>query len=249
MNSMVITRYIRSAVCMLFFMGFGIGGLLIGVIAFPLIRTFSSKNKIRNRMLGLVRYAWKFFVYMAGIFRLFKVDARNIKDVMNVEGAVIVCNHPSLIDIVILMSYLKNSTCIVKGTLANSFFIKHIVRAVFLSNDFDVTKLISKSKALLKKGYNVVIFPEGTRSNATSHLSLYRIFAQIALKTPAPIYMVKITQSFPLLGKSQAWYKIGDKTCVYTLSSKGVIHPSEEQGNYRQKSKEYVKIVQERLFS
>ena len=119
-------KYIRSSMCALFFGGFGLGGLLLGTIVFPIVCFAYPRNKQREIMVNIVHYSWKFFVKIAFVFRLFSVDYQDIRKILNTSGSIIVCNHPSLIDIVILISLFRNTVCIVKGELANNFFIKHL---------------------------------------------------------------------------------------------------------------------------
>ncbi len=241
-------KYIRSFICALFFGGFGLGGLILGTVIFPIICFLYSRNSQREIMINTVRYSWRFFVKIAYIFRLFSVDYDNIRNLLNTSGSIIVCNHPSLIDVVILISLFRNTVCIVKGELANNFFIKRIVSSVFLINNENVSRIMAKSEELLNCGYNIVIFPEGTRTNKESYFRLHRIFAQISLRTNKPILMLKMRQSFPILGKHQKWYQIGDRMCKYSIFFCGYINPNDYHGkNIRTSAKDMVDRFQKVL--
>lgn len=242
-------KYMRSFICALFFGGFGLGGLILGVFVFPIICLVCPENKRRGIMVNTVHYSWRFFVKIASVFRLFSVDYRDIRKILSTSGSIIVCNHPSLIDVVILISLFRNTVCIVKGELANNFFIKHIVRSVFLVNSEDVSLIMTKSEELLSCGYNIVIFPEGTRTREGSYFKLHRIFAQISLRTNRPILMLRIRQSFPLLNKCQKWYQIGDRMCNYSIFFCGYIDPSDYRGkNVRASAKDIADRFQKVLF-
>ncbi len=200
-------------------------------------------------MINTVHYSWRFFVKIAFVFRLFSVDYNDIKDLLNTSGSIIICNHPSLIDIVILISLFRNTICVVKGELANNFFIKRIVSSVFLINSENVSRIMAKSEELLNSGCNIIIFPEGTRTNERSYFKLHRIFAQISLRTNKPILMLKIRQSFPILGKGQKWYQIGDRMCKYSILFGGYINPEDYRGkNVRTSAKDMVNRFQKILF-
>lgn len=243
-------KYIRSFICALFFGGFGLGGLILGTIIFPIICFIYSGNRQRKVMINTIHYSWRFFVKIAFAFRLFSVNYDNIRNLLNTSGSIIICNHPSLIDIVILISLFRNTICIVKGELANNFFIKHIVSSVFLVNSENVSRIMAKSEELLNSGYNIVIFPEGTRTNEKSYFKLHRIFAQISLRTNRTILMLKIRQSFPILGKDQKWYQIGDRMCNYSILFGGYINPEDYQGKHvRTSAKDMVDRFQKVLFA
>ena len=123
-------RYIRSFFTVFCFAIFGIGGFLIGTVIFPLTLLIVPKKNQRYVLINTVHYSWKIFVFVMSFFRLIKVKVENKEKIKNLKGRVVVANHPSLIDIVLLISIVPNSVCIVKGKLANNFFIKHIIRRV-----------------------------------------------------------------------------------------------------------------------
>src|ERR1022692_977693 len=76
----------------------------------------------------------------------------------------VIGNHPTLLDVVVLISRLPQADCIVKKELWNNMFLRGIVtRAGYLPND-DGPGLVAAALERVKKGRRVVIFPEGTRS-------------------------------------------------------------------------------------
>ncbi len=217
-------KFIRSACSGFCFCVFGVGGLITGVIIFPLVIAFAARAQQRQIMLEINCKLWRFFVWLMESFNLIDVDKHVLKKYENLRGKVIISNHPSLIDIVILMAFIKNSVCVVKGSLAHNFFLKNIVKRIFIINNENTNTILKHAKVLLKQGYNIVIFPEGTRTVAGRKIALHRSFAQIALRAGVDIYPFLITQSFPILGKMQKWYQLGEKPCRYTFKPLKVIH-------------------------
>lgn len=232
-------RYIKSFFTVFCFAIFGIGGFLIGTVIFPLTLLIVSKKNQRFILINTVHYSWKIFVFIMSFFRLIKVKLKNKEKVKNLKGHVIVANHPSLIDIVLLISIVPNSVCIVKGKLANNFFIKHIIRKIYIVNNFDPNVVLNDTVKAINEGYNFIIFPEGTRTpleNTNHELKLHRGFAQASLRAKAPILPIKIFNSPRILTKSQKWYDIGSVRSNYIVTILNEILPSnfDESSQHKQ---------------
>ena len=138
----------------------------------------------------------------------------------NLRGNIIVANHPSLIDVVILISLIPKCVCVVKKSLFHNVFVKRVIRHIYLSNDMSAEEFIARGSEFLGAGYNIVVFPEGTRTVAERNVRLHRGFAYLHIKTGCPILPIHIDNTPPILGKKQKWYDIGTKTSVYTLKMK-----------------------------
>ena len=135
-----------------------------------------------------------------------------------------VANHPSLIDVVILVSRIPNSICVVKESLFRNIFIRKIVGNTYLSNTMEPEEFITLGKDILSKGYNIVIFPEGTRTVPNRPIRLHRGFAYLQIATRANILPIKITNTPQILGKKQKWWDMGKKTSVYDIVPGTYIH-------------------------
>ena len=80
------------------------------------------------------------------------------------DGLLVLANHPTLIDVVCLISLLPNADCVVKRAVARNPFMRGPVRAAgYISND-DGAGLVDDCVAAVHAGGTLVIFPEGTRS-------------------------------------------------------------------------------------
>ena len=82
----------------------------------------------------------------------------------NLSGKIIVASHPTFIDIVILIGLIPNSTCLAKkDTLKNPLF-RNIVKSIYIINDIDLDDFKTETDKFLKEGFNIIIFPTGTRT-------------------------------------------------------------------------------------
>ena len=207
-------RLARSGLAAAFFLSFGLGGLVIGCVCLPLMALFPQRFSR-----ALVRASYQFFVGAARVTGLFRVDIAPADRALlaQTRGHVIVANHLTLIDIVILIAMLPDSTSIAKAAAKRNFFYSQIVRRIFLVND-DPARALDEAQHLLARGVNVIVFPEGTRTPAdASSRTIRRGAAQIAIHADVPIQPILIGCDPPVLAKGQPWHDVADRTIVWTL--------------------------------
>jgi len=208
-------RPLRSLLAGIFFACYGLGSLLIGVLLFPPLALLGRRRAMR----GLVRASWRLFVWGARVTGLFRVvvSPEDRARLASARGVVVVANHVSLIDIVVLMSILPDATAVAKAAARSNFFYSLIVRGVFLVND-DPVGVLDDAKALLAGGTSLVVFPEGTRVPADAPTrKLRRGAAQIALHAGVPLLPVFIEVAPPVLAKGQPWWDVAARTINWTL--------------------------------
>lgn len=124
------------------------------------------------------------------------------------DGALICPSHPTLIDVVILISKIRNANCIVKSALMESAAMRGpISTSGYITNDHG-PELINDCVASLDKGDTLLIFPEGTRTKPGVKSKLQHGAAAVALAARRSIVPVRITCEPPALMKGIAWYTI-----------------------------------------
>lgn len=241
-------RLVKSFLTILCFFIFGLGGLVIGCIIFPIIMLFYSRQKQKTLFLKVVHTSWRFFVWIMTFFHLIHVSVKDKEKLSNLKSTVIISNHPTLIDIVILISLIPNTTCVVKGALAHNFFIKSIIKRAFLVNDDDTDDFMQKAQDFLSQGVNLVIFPEGTRTTPNKNM-IHKGFAHIAIRANVSILPVLITCEPQILGKGQKWYDIGAKRAYYQIMPLENILPEKSASITEHKKAQNLKAIAiEKLF-
>ena len=215
-----VTRLLRSLVSGVFFVAYGAGSVLVGIFVLPFAALCGPGSGRGRRMRLTVRATYRFFVWAARVVRLFRVESPDYAPLRSTRGRVVVANHLTLIDIVILMSILPDSTCVVKGAAASNPFLRWIARPLYLIRGDDTEKILGEAADLLKSGVNVIVFPEGTRTPADAPEHVFkRGFARIALAAGAPVAPVRIACDPPVLAKRQPWYDVADREIVFTVES------------------------------
>lgn len=219
-------RIIRSFLCCFCFFLFGIGGLVMGTLVFPIILIFFNKQRQQHYLSTSIHYTWRIFVWLMTTLRLISVKITDTTKLNQLRGHIVIANHPSLIDVVILVSCVPKSICVVKDKLFHNFFIKNVIQRIYLSNSMSPDEFLTKGSEFLSKGYNIIIFPEGTRTVHNRPIRFHRGFAYLQIHSTAPILPVHIKNTPPILGKMQPWHNIGSKTSVYTLTPLAEIQDS-----------------------
>ena len=195
---------VRGGLSLLMFAVFGIGALLLAPIVLCLRRPELSQP--------VIRASWRLVIVLFEATRLFRFDC---DDMRGTRGAVIAATHPSLIDVVVLVARIPRVLYVAKSGLRANPFLSLVVRATALPDD---ATLPERAAPYLAKGWNVLIFPEGTRSPAAGGLHPFRRgAAQLALRTGAPVVCVRMAVSRRVLGKHQSPWDLGTETVTYSI--------------------------------
>ena len=116
-------------------------------------------------------------------------------------GIVIVSNHPSLLDAVLVISRLPRVVCITKAENWDNPFLGAGARlAGYIRNDA-AHALIRRAAASLRDGRQLLIFPEGTRTACAPIGALKGGFALMARAAGVPVQTVFIEVDSAFLGK------------------------------------------------
>lgn len=193
------------------FLVFGFFGLLFTVTVFPVINiAFAFNKKLREALASrIIHYSWKVYLKMMQGLGVIDLEIEGLKTLQSDQGVIVIANHPSLIDVVILISLMKNARGIVKQGVWDNPVMRSAVRSAnYIPNSNDPEKFLRKCRETLANGDNIVIFPEGSRSVPGAPMKLQRGFAHLALRIDAPLRMVEIRCDPPTLLKGEKWYDI-----------------------------------------
>ena len=211
-------RYFRSLVVILSFAFFGAGALVINYFIFPAINLFAKKEQARRYCCNVIHKTWKFFCILIEKTGSVRIVVSNPEKLKNIRGKIITANHPSFIDIVILIGLLPNTLCMAKKEIKKNIFMGNIVKSLYLINDEDNERLLRESSQILCAGYNIVIFPTGTRTEEGEPLKLHKGAALMALHNHADIIPIHIDCDYKFLAKNHKIYDAGERVVTYTLT-------------------------------
>lgn len=190
---------------------FGLGGVFLSVIVFPMINIFvKDRKKSIIHARKVIHLSFKFFISVMSFFGMFNFDVYKDKELLaNAKGIVVVANHPTLIDIVVILSMMPNADCIIKQSLFNNVFLKWVViTAGYIKNSQNIDELLGACDRSLKVGNALIIFPEGTRTVKNREVKLQRGASNIALRCGVNLLPITLSCNPSTLTKSEEWYEI-----------------------------------------
>lgn len=207
----------RVLITGLSFVWFGLGGLLLGWVFAPLLTVLLRNPAARSSaMRSLVRRSFILFRWWGRAFGIFTVEVRGN---LPAPGApcVVIANHPTLIDAVLIMAELPRICCVVKrGVVANPFLGGVAEAADYIPND-NSEAFVGDAVQRLERGESILLFPEGSRSPLHGLRKFRRGAAQVALRAGCDIVPVLVTCEPSTLRKGQRWYEIPERRCHFLI--------------------------------
>jgi len=206
------------------FLIFGLGGLIFPLVARPLLWLFVRDTAKRNRLgKTCIHYSFRAFVEIMQFLGVLKYKVSGLEQ-LSTSGNLILANHPTLIDVVMLIAFIKNADCVVKSSLLkNPATSGPILMAGYIANDSPLA-VVEQAAHSLKQGNNVIIFPEGTRTTRNEALKLKRGAANIALTAQTEITPVIIHCNPSALSKEHHWYEAANSRFEISIDIKHTIN-------------------------
>jgi 1-acyl-sn-glycerol-3-phosphate acyltransferase len=184
--------------------GFWVAAAIFTLVYFPLIAILPlKKSQKQNLVLDTNARLFGFFTRLLEKLKLIEVTL--VLTPLPREGCLIVSNHPSELDFMLLLGTLPRTQCIVKAAiLKNPLLGLPMKLAGYIGND-DPFALIQNCQDEIDKGGKVLIFPEGTRTVPGQPIRFNRGAASIATLTSCKIVPVFISIEPNCLYKGQSW--------------------------------------------
>jgi 1-acyl-sn-glycerol-3-phosphate acyltransferase len=207
---------------------FGLGALILAIIVFPPMRlVFHPQERFKKYGRRLVSAFMRFFISLMHFLRIVNLETDNHENFRQLTSKIVVANHPSLLDVVMLLSIIPNADCIVNTNLNRNFIVKGVIRQLYILNSLDLEKIYKACDESLKKGNCLIIFPEGTRTPRTGKVILRKGAARVALYTGCNIVPLHIggTDKYGL-GKKDPWTGFNpSERYIYRISMGTEINP------------------------
>ena len=188
------------------FVYFGISSLILGILVLPVMRlVIHPKTKFQKYGRRFASSGLRFFVFIMHSLGMADLEPGDREKYRSLSSKIVVANHPSLIDPLLLLSLMPNADTIVIPYSKNPI-LAGIVRQLYILGSRDLDDVIQSCIDSLKLGNCLIIFPEGTRTLRYVKPILKKGAARIALAAGCNIVPVHFggTDKYGL-GKNDPW--------------------------------------------
>jgi len=210
------------------FVEFGLAALAVAFLIAPVVRRRAADGEeaelaVQRAIQRAYAFSVRFWIWIG----LFRFDARGLAGLSEKGPVIVVANHPTLIDVVLLGSQLKQMDCIVNAgwTAQSPFLARAIDAAGFVRNDGG-SAVVDQCAERLARGRRLLVFPEGTRSPWGSFGKFHRGAAHISLASGAPIVAVAIRCRPRMLGSGRKWHDVVARKSEFEMHIAGRLDPA-----------------------
>jgi len=214
------------------FVLFGLGGVLLRIVVFPAQRLLGGTARVRQRRARLaVYYSFRGLIRFLRTTGVLTVDIEGIER-LGAPGQMIIANHPSLLDVALLMAHVKDTNCIIKHDLMRNLFTRGPVTASgYISNDQSL-EMFERAADALREGQTLIVFPEGTRTPPGASPRFHRGACAIALRAARRVTPVFIRMTPHALRKGEPWYHVPVRRIHYQITVGQDMDPAEWRTQY-----------------
>ncbi len=198
---------------------FGIGSLFLGVFVLPLIALCVRNPERRlhgiRAVVGGAMQTFVFFMHRVGVLTYEITGWEHVDPDANY---LIIANHPSLIDVVFLLSRFPTADCVIKQGIVNNPFMHRLVLAADYIVNADSVSLLEESVRRLRRGRSLILFPEGTRTEPDRLPEMKPGAAAIAVRSGSRCLPVLIQIDPTTLTKADRWYQVPRHRVFFSMA-------------------------------
>ena len=190
------------------FTAFGVCGVLFSVFVFPFAWLWPHRASSQRVVTAIIHVFFRALLALLDTLGVMRLEVSGGEALAARGPAVVVANHPTYLDVVVLLALVPRACCVVKNAHWGNPCFWGIVRAARYISNADPSELVEAGARQLAAGYTIIVFPEGTRSRPGQPLTMQRGAARIALAAGTEVLPVTITCEPRMLGKGEHWYRV-----------------------------------------
>ncbi len=156
---------------------------------------------------GTIHFGMRIYMWILRYLCIIRVDAKSLYAMKDTPAAVLVANHPSLLDAVIFLGHLPNVVCVMKAALQKNILYGAATRLSHFVSNKSPLEMINAASEELRLGGHLLIFPESTRTVQWPVNPCGSASGMIAKRAQVPLQSFFIEMSSPYLGKNWPLFK------------------------------------------
>ena len=191
---------------------------MLGLLVHPVLALTLPRERRELRMQKLVHRSFQGFCSFMRWVGVVEVHVEGWEQLPCDGGVLLVANHPTLLDYVLLVALLPQADCVVKRAHWSNPFTAGVVRgAGYIPNDGGEAT-VEACAARLRAGRTLLPFPEGTRAPLGGLAPFERGAAHVALAAGVAAIPVAIRCEPRGLMRGQPWYDVPESRMRFTLA-------------------------------
>ncbi len=185
------------------YFGFALLGVLCLVFSLMALLMYGILPRATNRRVGrqLIARQFRFYLRVLELMGACRFDFNELDTLNSGPPVIIAPNHPSLLDAVMILSRLPQTSCIMKADIVNSVFFGAGARLAGYIRNTPLRTMVQLAVADLHQGSHVLLFPEGTRTNRFPVGPMQGTVGLIGKHAGVPVQTVFIETNSGFLGK------------------------------------------------
>jgi 1-acyl-sn-glycerol-3-phosphate acyltransferase len=197
---------------------FGVAGLIVGLLIFPVMFVFVRDRRYRQiTARKIIGRGFGAFFSMMKVFGVLSYDIEGAENIESGQNQLIVANHPTLIDVVILVSLFPQADCVIKEAVTRNPFMRSTVAAANYISNAEPDGLLTSCVQSLGAGGSLLLFPEGTRTASGQPLDFKLGAATVAARANVDILPIAIACSPVFLTKNLPWHYVPVEKPHFTI--------------------------------
>lgn len=206
---------------------FGAGALFITATFFPVIHLLAFNRRRAHRGCQyVVHLSFRSFIWMAKALGILTYEFSNLETLSRGSGHLVIANHPTLLDVVFIISRLPVTQCVVKKAAWSNPFLAGVMWATGYIQNEDPMALIEDCVRSLQEGNNLVVFPEATRSVPGQPIKLKRGAASVIATSRRLFTPLIVTCEPSTLTKEKKWFEIPHRRVHFKITAGEPVDPA-----------------------
>lgn len=220
----ILARFVFVVHMGLCFVLFGVGAVVLSLLclmSWLIPMGASHRQTVCRRIVGA---GFRTLVEWINITRIGTIrfeGAKKLRADLRERPSVVIANHPTLIDVVVMIAFVPELNCVVKSSIWKNPFMGMLVRSCGYIANNQGSKVLEMCSGAVRAGQSLIIFPEGSRTTPGTPSVLSRGAANVAISAESFVAIIEIDAPVAFLTKELSWYRIPKCYPVLTLSYNG----------------------------